>query len=68
MKELKKVGIFHSNPISAARHMNQIWDSIDEWWNDPIVIKAKESYCRKYAYSDKNLLCNFYKSTIAIDE
>ena len=28
---LKSVGIFHNSPESAAKHMTNIWDNVDDW-------------------------------------
>jgi len=54
-KELKKVGIWHDNPVSAAKHINTIYDDIDSWWDRPDVISARNNFTYKYAQSN-NLL------------
>jgi putative transferase (TIGR04331 family) len=47
--ELKRVGIFHETPISAAQHVTNIWDDVDAWWNSIEVRETlnrfKEVYC-----------------------
>jgi putative transferase (TIGR04331 family) len=49
-EELKRVGIFHETPESAARHVAAIWDNVDAWWKSPAVGEViecfKERYCR----------------------
>jgi putative transferase (TIGR04331 family) len=49
-EELKRAGIFHETPESAARHVAAIWDDVDAWWTSPAVRKVlerfKECYCR----------------------
>jgi len=47
-EELKKVGIFHENPLSAAMHVMEIWDDIDVWWSNPDVVKAKNNFINTY--------------------
>ena len=39
--DLEKVGVFHRTPISAASHINIIWDDIDSWWYSADVQKAR---------------------------
>ena len=43
---LKKVGIFHDSPESAAKHLIKIWDNIDEWWESSEVINAKDIFIK----------------------
>lgn len=47
--ELKRVGIFHETPESAARHVAVIWDDVDAWWASEtvrdVLIRFKERYC-----------------------
>ena len=47
-EELKKVGIFHESPASAAIHVDEIWDDIDSWWSNPEVVKAKNNFVNMY--------------------
>ena len=62
-KKLKKVGIFHDNSLSAANHVEKVWGDIDEWWNRPDVLSARNEFTRKYVYSDNMLerLCSVFK-------
>ena len=49
--ELKRVGIMHDSPESAANHVNLVWDRVDDWWLDgdiqSVVHKFSLNYCRK---------------------
>ena len=54
-EELKKVGILHDDPISAVKHVNNIYNDIDAWWNRPDVISARNKFTNKYAYSNNVL-------------
>lgn len=46
---LRRVGIFHSTPDSAARFINDNWDSIEEWWNRAEVQQVREKFCSLYS-------------------
>jgi putative transferase (TIGR04331 family) len=55
-EELKRVGIFHETPASAAEHVAEIWDDVDQWWNSSEVQKALEQFKKKYSHLPSNLL------------
>ena len=63
MKDLEEVGIFHSSPMSAARHIERIWDSVPDWWESDSVQEARIRFCRKYSYLPDNM-CKRIKTTI----
>ena len=54
MQQLKAVGIFHDDPISAAEFMVKIWDDIDGWWRKPEVQEVRKKFCRYYSYIPKD--------------
>ncbi len=45
---LSEVGLLHSNPESAAKFLNNIWDDIDLWWNSKEVRYARNLYSRQF--------------------
>lgn len=55
-EELKRVGIFHTTPQSAAQQVVKIWDDIDKWWYGPDLQSVRERYCRAFAYKSKDLV------------
>ena len=59
---LKKAGIFHATPESAAKHISKVWDDVEIWWNSKEVQDARIFYCKKYAYIPDNLLDNIEDS------
>jgi putative transferase (TIGR04331 family) len=63
MKDLEETGIFHSSPISAARHIESIWDSVPGWWESDSVQEARIRFCRKYSYLPDNM-CERIKTII----
>ena len=46
-----KVGIFHEDPVSLAKHVSSIWDNVDAWWESKEVVEARELFCSQYARS-----------------
>ena len=55
-EDLKRVGVFHETPESAARHMAVIWDDVDAWWTSPAVREVIEPFRARYCYLPANLL------------
>ena len=58
LASLKSVKILHSNPKSAAFHLNNIWNNIDEWWSRRDVQMVRADFCDKYAYTGNRLIKN----------
>ena len=56
--DLKRVGIYHESPESAARHVKTIYNDIDIWWNNEDLKIVLNQFLRKYCYSSYNLLNN----------
>ena len=46
---LVDAGIVHLSPESAAKQVNMIWDSTDDWWFSPKVQNARNQFCSRYA-------------------
>jgi len=55
-EELKRVGIFHETPESAARHVAAIWDDIDAWWTSSAVREVLEHFKARYCHLPDDLL------------
>jgi putative transferase (TIGR04331 family) len=53
---LKKVGICHATPRSAANHINAVWNSVDAWWNMTDVQEAVSTFRRQYCDLTDDLL------------
>ena len=47
--ELRRVGIFHETPESAAQHVTKIWGDVDAWWQSApvrdVLDRFKQRYC-----------------------
>ena len=46
---LKRVGIFHDSPSSAARQVMLIWNNIPDWWESPEVQNARVEFCNQFS-------------------
>ncbi|MBU6176790.1 MAG: LIC12162 family protein [Bacteroidetes bacterium] len=53
---LKKAGIFHDTPESAALQVAHIWDKIPEWWNSLTVQNARQLFCSTYSTLPSDML------------
>jgi len=53
-EELKKAGIFHETPGSAAAKVAEIWEDVPGWWNQPQIQRARENFCNRFARTLKN--------------
>lgn len=52
-KLLIEVGIIHLTPESIAKHINEKWYDIDEWWFQDYVQAARIQFCERYAKTCK---------------
>jgi putative transferase (TIGR04331 family) len=55
-EELKRVGIFHETPESAARHLTAIWDDVDAWWTSHAVRDVLERFMARYCNRPPDLM------------
>lgn len=46
---LKRVGIFHETPESAAAKMSEVWEDIAVWWNSEPVQSVRKDFCHRYS-------------------
>lgn len=55
-EELKRVGVFHTTPQSAAKQVIKIWNNIDYWWYEQDLQDVRKRYCRAFAHKPKELV------------
>jgi putative transferase (TIGR04331 family) len=46
---LKRGGILFDTPEGAGRAVNQIYDDVETWWNDPERQNTVETFCKRFA-------------------
>ncbi|MBN1385103.1 MAG: hypothetical protein JW983_09510 [Elusimicrobia bacterium] len=49
--ELRRVGILHDTPESAAKKVNEICEDTISWWQQPEIQTAKNQFCHQFAYT-----------------
>ena len=60
-KKLKEANIFHSSPVSAANHVNYIWNNVDKWWQNKKTQKAKDDFCLNFSKIEEENVLNLKK-------
>lgn len=50
---LAAVGVLHASPRDAARHVNLVWDDVEEWWRRPDVRSARSAFLHAYARTSR---------------
>lgn len=53
-EKLKAVGIFHTNPVSAALHVNKIFEDVGAWWLSKQVQIARREWIENFARTSPN--------------
>ena len=63
---LTDVKILHYDPLSAANHINSVWDDVEEWWYSEEVKKAKRNFVKEFANLNENSEDEFFSQLIRI--
>ena len=53
-KTLYDAGILFYNPQEAKNHIEKIFSDVENWWKKADVQKARERFCKKFAYHPEN--------------
>ena len=48
-EQLKRVGIFHETPESAAHQMMKVWADVATWWYSEPVQTVRKEFCYRYS-------------------
>ena len=54
LEDLRKAHILHSDPLTAADHLNLVLSEIDRWWYAPETQRARKKFINRFAYCTKN--------------
>lgn len=52
MDNLRKAGVVFDSPIEAAMHINSIWSSMPEWWEEPSNQASRANFVDMFARRD----------------
>jgi putative transferase (TIGR04331 family) len=55
-EQFKSSSIIFDDPISAARHLNSVYGSIDSWWNEPERQRAVKRFLDRYGKTSSTWL------------
>ncbi len=66
--ELRRVGIFHETPESAAALVNEIAHDPGSWWNQTGIQRAKDQFCLKYARTSDSWLREWKKEFLDLSK
>ncbi len=61
---LEEAEILHYSPESAAALINKIYNNPLLWWKQPKVQKAKNEFCKRYAWTSKNWALQWRKKLL----
>jgi putative transferase (TIGR04331 family) len=61
---LQDVGIFHTNPESAANHIAAIWQDTDAWWNDNDVQVAVSLFNSNYNQEPDGMISRLRRAIV----
>ena len=67
MDELKRVGIFHATPESAASHIANVWGNVYSWWHDAEVRNVKNDFCELYSRQSNNMLSDIKRAILQMN-
>ena len=59
--ELKRVKVFHDTPESAAKHINEIWNNVEGWWESSEVKEVINKFNNSVNKQNKNLISDLKK-------
>jgi putative transferase (TIGR04331 family) len=59
--ELRKAGILHDTPESAAAKVNEVYEDPMAWWSSPEVQMARENFCQRYAWIGPDWISDWKK-------
>jgi putative transferase (TIGR04331 family) len=67
-EDLKRVGIFHETPESAARHVAAIWNDVNGWWRSAEVREVVQRFIARYSQLTDNLLDRLETALREVDQ
>ena len=56
MQQLKKAKIMFTDSNLAAKHLNEVWNSVDDWWLNENTVNLKNIFLKAVAPTEKKAL------------
>jgi len=66
--DLQKVGIMHHSPESAANKVNEIYDIVDEWWNDEETQRVRSNFCAFHARTSSDAINEWVNELVMLSQ
>lgn len=63
---LKSNSIIFHDPVAAALHLNSVYGSIEDWWNEPKRQKAVKSFLDKYGRTSQKWLEEWSEEILSV--
>jgi putative transferase (TIGR04331 family) len=61
---LRQAGIFHDNPESIAKKVNDIYEDPLSWWLTPEIQDAKDRFCHQFARTNENWIAEWKEELV----
>ena len=66
--DLQKVGVMHYSPESAANKVNEVYDIVDEWWNDEETQRVRSNFCAFYARTSPDAINEWVNELVMLSQ
>ena len=60
---LRSVSILHDSPEQAAQTVNDVYQDVETWWNNPTLQRNKEKFCDYYKIQCRKNKIDYVKLT-----
>ncbi len=64
--DLRRVGILHDTPESAAKLVNEIYEDPMSWWSSPDIQEVREKFCHQFARTSDEWLSQWKEELLKI--
>jgi putative transferase (TIGR04331 family) len=61
-----RAGIFHDNPESAAKKVNEIYEDSMSWWLSSEVQEPKNRFCHRFARTSETWLSEWKEEILRV--
>ena len=55
-ENMKEAKILFEDPILASKHLNKVWENVDEWWESKDVKASRKLFFKEVALVEPNVL------------
>jgi putative transferase (TIGR04331 family) len=66
LDDLRRVGILHDTPESAAKLVNEIYEDPISWWSSPDIQEVREKFCHQFARTSDEWISQWKEELLKI--